>query len=112
MKFIAAKLSPAIRDRYGREFKIGAVDEGNETLGFKRMIGEEDESESSEAQFRSIYDRSNGNAELIESLFKELKKLFEKGDISVLKPKLFCKYCGSKLTEDQDFCNVCGEKVI
>ncbi|MFX1344116.1 MAG: zinc-ribbon domain-containing protein [Promethearchaeota archaeon] len=25
---------------------------------------------------------------------------------------LYCKHCGSKLTKDQDFCNVCGEKVI
>ena len=37
MKFIAAKLVPEIRDRYGIGYKILAVDEGNETLGFKIM---------------------------------------------------------------------------
>ena len=43
MKFIAAKLAPSIRDRYGIGFKIAAVDEGNETLGFKIAAGLEEE---------------------------------------------------------------------
>ena len=43
MKFIAAKLAPRIRDRYGIGFKIAAVDEGNETLGFKIVAGLEEE---------------------------------------------------------------------
>ena len=43
MKFIAAKIAPTIRDRYGIRFKITAVDESNETLNFKVMMGLEKE---------------------------------------------------------------------
>jgi len=39
MKFIAAKIAPKIRDRYGIAYKITAVDEGNETTGFKISSG-------------------------------------------------------------------------
>ena len=39
MKFISAKIAPSIRDKYGIGFKIATVDEGNEPLGFKVMIG-------------------------------------------------------------------------
>jgi len=37
-KFIAAKQAPSIRDRYGTDFKIVAVDEGNEPSGFWSLI--------------------------------------------------------------------------
>lgn len=39
MKFIAAKISPKIRDRYGIGYKITAVDEGNEMASFKIRTG-------------------------------------------------------------------------
>ncbi len=39
MKFIAAKISPKIRDKYGIGYKITAVDEGNEMTGFKVRVG-------------------------------------------------------------------------
>jgi len=43
MKSKAAILAPKIRDRYGISFQISAVDEGNETLGFRVMLGLEEE---------------------------------------------------------------------
>ncbi|MFX1532160.1 MAG: hypothetical protein ACFFBC_13675 [Promethearchaeota archaeon] len=119
MKFIATKLSPAIRNKYGSDFKITAVDEGNETLGFKIMLGKADESECPETQFKSIYDRINDDIELLESLSKEKRMHLEKVKRSPLdnseeeiNHNLYCKHCGSKLTKNQEFCNVCGERVI
>lgn len=38
-KFIATQKAPSIRDRYGVDFKIVTVDEGNEPLGFKEIVG-------------------------------------------------------------------------
>ncbi len=39
MKFIATQEAPKIRDRYGIDFKISAVDEGDESSEFKEIIG-------------------------------------------------------------------------
>ena len=47
MKFIAAKMAPAIRDKYGIAFKITAVDQDNEPQGFLSMIGLAEEIDSS-----------------------------------------------------------------
>ena len=38
MKFIATQKAPKIRDKYGVDFKISAVDEGDESLNFKENI--------------------------------------------------------------------------
>ena len=38
MKFIATQKAPQIRDKYGVDFKISAVDEGDESLNFKENI--------------------------------------------------------------------------
>jgi hypothetical protein len=38
-KFIATQKAPAIRDRYGIDFKIVAVDEGDEPYKFMDIIG-------------------------------------------------------------------------
>ncbi len=38
-KFIAAQKAPNIRDRYGIDFKIVAVDEGSEPPEFKEIVG-------------------------------------------------------------------------
>ncbi|MFX1402778.1 MAG: hypothetical protein ACFE8V_16190, partial [Promethearchaeota archaeon] len=43
MKFLAAKMAAPIRDRHGIAFKITAVDQDNETIAFKVMIGLEEE---------------------------------------------------------------------
>ncbi len=71
MKFIAAKLAPSIRDRYGIGFKISAVDEGNETLGFKILAGIEKEPEYIEAQTGPTYEGTEQDMELLESLSRE-----------------------------------------
>lgn len=71
MKFIAAKLAPTIRDRYGIGFKISAVDEGNETLGFKIAAGIEKEPEYLETQTGPTYEGTEQDMELFESLSRE-----------------------------------------
>jgi len=38
MKFIATQKAPTIRDKYGVDFKILAVEEGEESSGFKEII--------------------------------------------------------------------------
>jgi hypothetical protein len=71
MKFIAAKLAPSVRDRYGIGFKIAAVDEGNETSGFKVAAGIEKEPEYVEAKTGPAYEGTEQDLELIESLSRE-----------------------------------------
>lgn len=71
MKFIAAKLAPSIRDRYGIGFKISAVDEGNETLGFKIAAGLEEEVDYAEVQKGPTYEGTREDLELLESLSRE-----------------------------------------
>lgn len=38
-KFIAAKKAPEIRNNYGVDFKITAIDEGNEPPEFNMLVG-------------------------------------------------------------------------
>lgn len=71
MKFIAAKLAPGIRDRYGIGYKVLAVDEGNETLGFKITAGIEKEIDYTEVQKGPAYTESEQDLELLESLPRE-----------------------------------------
>ncbi|NVM38138.1 MAG: hypothetical protein HWN81_21270 [Candidatus Lokiarchaeota archaeon] len=82
MKFIAAKLAPSVRDRYGIGFKIAAVDEGNETLGFKIAAGMEEEIEYTEAQTGPTYEGTQEDLELLESLSREkILLLLEKAGV-------------------------------
>lgn len=39
MKFISAQAAPHIRDKYDITFTISSVDEGDETVAFKVLIG-------------------------------------------------------------------------
>jgi len=39
MKFISTQKAPKIRDQYGVDFKISAVDEGDESPKFKEIVG-------------------------------------------------------------------------
>ncbi|MFW9972955.1 MAG: hypothetical protein ACFFDF_22405 [Candidatus Odinarchaeota archaeon] len=71
MKFIAAKLAPTIRDKYGIGFKISAVDEGNETMGFKVAAGIEKELEYAEVQTGPAYEGTEKDLELLDSLSRE-----------------------------------------
>ena len=71
MKFIAAKLAPSVRDRYGIGFKISAVDEGNETVGFKVAAGIEKEIEYVEAKTGPAYEGTEQDLALLESLSTE-----------------------------------------
>ena len=82
MKFIAAKLAPSVRDRYGIGFKISAVDEGNETLGFKVAAKLEEEPDYEEAQTGPAYKETAEDLELIESLSREkILLLLEKAGV-------------------------------
>lgn len=71
MKFISAKLAPSIRDRYGIAFKITAVDDGNETMAFKILLGLEEEIDYEEAQTGPAYEGTEEDLELIASLSRE-----------------------------------------
>ncbi len=82
MKFIAAKLAPSIRDRYGIGFKIAAVDEGNETLGFNIAAGIEEEVDYTEVQKGPTYEGTREDLELLESLSREkILLLLEKSGV-------------------------------
>jgi len=122
MKFLATRLTPAVRDRYGTDFKIVAVNEGNEPLGFKILIELEKESDYPEAETLPTFERTNDDLELIESIinkkinmhyekFKESESLLDL-PAEETEHQPYCKYCGSKLAEDQTICHVCGKMVI
>jgi hypothetical protein len=82
MKFIAAKLAPSIRDQYGIGYKITAVDEGNETVGFKVASGAEEEKGYVEVQKGPSYEGTQEDLELLESLSREkILLLLEKAGI-------------------------------
>jgi hypothetical protein len=71
MKFIAAKLAPNIRDKFGIAFRITAVDEGNEMVGFKVMLGIAEEVDYTEVQTGPAYEGTAEDLELLESLSRE-----------------------------------------
>ena len=75
MKFFSAKLVPTIRDKFGQGFKIIAVDEGNEPLGFKVMIGLEKEPDNLEVVNDPLYEGTEEDLELLESLRREKELL-------------------------------------
>ncbi|MFX1411814.1 MAG: hypothetical protein ACFFA6_15825 [Promethearchaeota archaeon] len=118
MKFVAAKIAPAIRDRYGIGFKIAAVDEGNETTGFKVLMGLEKEVDYLEAQTGPTYEGTEEDLELLESLSREkILLLLEKASIPegyerkmvIVKNKIFGyreydrNYLGAVIKEKQLF---------
>ncbi|TXT55505.1 MAG: hypothetical protein BAJALOKI2v1_670021 [Promethearchaeota archaeon] len=71
MKFIAAKLAPNIRDQFGIGYKITAVDEGNETMGFKIAVGLEEEVDYEEVEKGPKYEGSEEDLALLEELGRE-----------------------------------------
>ncbi|MCK4382589.1 MAG: hypothetical protein KAW66_04770 [Candidatus Lokiarchaeota archaeon] len=82
MKFISAKIAPRIRDRYGIAFKITSVDDGDETEGFKAMIGLQEEVDYSETQTGPAYEGTKEDLELLESLSREkILLLLEKAGV-------------------------------
>ncbi len=71
MKFIAAKIAPAIRDKHGIAFKITAVDQDDETHGFKVMLGLEKAIDYELTQTGPAYEGTTEDLELLESLSRE-----------------------------------------
>ncbi len=65
MKFISAKLASSVRDRHGAAMKIMTADDGNEPMGFKVMVGLEEEIDYEEEQTGPTY---TGTAEDMELL--------------------------------------------
>ncbi|MHA1762903.1 MAG: hypothetical protein ACTSYC_03975 [Promethearchaeota archaeon] len=70
-KFVAAKLAPKIRDRFGIAYKITTVDEGEETLGFKIAVGLEEEIDYEKTQTGPSYVGTEEDLELLEELSRE-----------------------------------------
>ena len=83
MKFIAAKIAPNVRDRYGIGYKITAVDEGNEMKGFKITTGLMKESDLIKDQkVGPAYAGTIEDLELLEELSREkIILLLEKAGI-------------------------------
>ena len=77
MRFASARIAPSIRDRYGIGFKITVVNEGNEPLGFKVMIGVEEEPDDIEIKNNPSYLGTEEDLKLLESLSRENFKNFE-----------------------------------
>jgi hypothetical protein len=71
MKFIAAKMAAPIRDKHGIAFKISAVDQDMETIGFKVMMGLEEEIDYSKAQTGPAYEGTEEDLELLEDITLE-----------------------------------------
>jgi len=71
MKFIAAKIAPAIRDKHGVAFKITAVDQDDETRAFKIMLGLEKEIDYELTQTGPAYEGTTEDLELLKSLSRE-----------------------------------------
>ncbi|MFW9938227.1 MAG: hypothetical protein ACFFC1_22445 [Promethearchaeota archaeon] len=71
MKFIAAKMAPPIRDKHGIAFKISAVDEDNESLAFKVMLGLEEEIDYEAIQTGPSYEGKEEDLELLKALTLE-----------------------------------------
>ena len=71
VKFIAAKMAPAIRDKYGIAFKITAVDQDNEPQGFLSMIGLAEEINYDQAQTGPTYEGTTEDLELLKTLSRE-----------------------------------------
>jgi len=71
MKFIAAKMSPTIRDKHGIAFKITAVDQDNETQGFLIMIGLAEEIDYDQVQTGPAYEGTKEDLELLKTMSRE-----------------------------------------
>ncbi|TFF93959.1 MAG: hypothetical protein EU544_05135 [Promethearchaeota archaeon] len=82
MKFISAKIAPAIRDKFGIAYKITSVDEGNETLAFKIMVGLEEEIDYEEEQTGPAYEGTDEDLELLAALSREkILLILEKAEV-------------------------------
>ena len=118
MKFIAAKIAPRIRDRYGIAYKITAVDEGNEIKTFKVSAGLEKLTDEDTKQTGPAYAGTLEDMELLEELSREkIVLLLEKTGIPegykrkmvIVKNEIFgCKeydrnYMGSVIKEKKLF---------
>ena len=71
MKFIAAKIAPKVRDRYGIAYKITAVDEGNETKSFKIVAGIEKKIDYEKEKTGPAYEGTIEDMELLEELSRD-----------------------------------------
>ncbi|MFX0179747.1 MAG: hypothetical protein ACFE78_06120 [Candidatus Hodarchaeota archaeon] len=118
MKFIAAKMAAPIRDKHGIAFKITTVDQDNETIAFKVMLGLEEEIDYEVAQTGPAYEGTEEDLELLESLSREkILLILEKAGLPegyerkmvIVKNKLFGykeydrNYLGSVIKEKQLF---------
>lgn len=82
MKFIAAKTAPSIRDKHGIAFKITAVNQDDETHGFKVMLGLEQEISYDEVQTGPSYEGTTEDLELLKTISREkILLLLEKAGV-------------------------------
>ena len=82
MKFIAAKIAPKIRDKYGIGYKITAVDEGDEVVGFKITAGLKAEIDYEKEDVGPTYAGTEEDLALLEELsLEKIILLLEKNSV-------------------------------
>jgi hypothetical protein len=91
MKFVSTRFAPRIRDRHGMGFRIIAVDEGKEPVGFEIMIGLVEEEISSIDQIDPLYEGTKDDQELLESLREEKELLLKEFHRNKLVEKVWKK---------------------
>ncbi len=92
MKLMVAKIAPSIRNNFNSDYKIVAVDEGNEPTSFKERV-------------------ENGGTPIN---LEDINLTFDGMPISLKskEKKIICTHCGSKIAKDQKICTSCGKMVI
>ncbi len=82
MKFIAAKTAPSIRDKHGIAFKLTAVNQDDESQGFKVMLGLEQELDYEKGQTGPAYEGTKEDLELLKTLsLEKILLLLEKAGV-------------------------------
>lgn len=98
MKFLSAKLAGAVRDSIGIAMKLSTVDDGNEPLAFKIMVGLEEEETFEEVQTGPSYTGTVTDNQLLkeatlEQIIALLEKLVQprgfKRDLVIVKNKIY-----------------------
>lgn len=81
-RFIAGYTALTIRDKYSFAFRVIHVDEGNEPIGFKVMVGLEEEAEYIEEEIEPQYMGTEADDKIFEDLPKEeILLILKKADI-------------------------------
>jgi len=71
MKFLSAKLAPSVRDKHITAMRLTTVDDGNEPMGFKILVGLQEEVAIEEEQEGPEFQGRNVDLELLDLVKRE-----------------------------------------